>query len=140
MQSWCRITSTQWIQPHPCKTKNFSGNTKELAKSSWSQMGKHKVIYTDNSSEFGKACEDLSRNHCTSTPHRSETNGIAERAVRRIMEGTRCCCSPVWMKIGGQIRWNVKPTCETFKTSSPMGKLHARGVLANHLMDTNHSV
>ena len=38
--------------------------------------------------EFGKACEDLSRNHCTSTPHRSETNGIAERAVRRVKEGT----------------------------------------------------
>ena len=34
------------------------------------------------------ACEDLSWNHCTSTPHRSETNGIAERAVRRVKEGT----------------------------------------------------
>ena len=49
---------------------------------------KPKVIYTDNSLEFGKACEDLSWNHCTSTPHRSETNGIAERAVRRVQEGT----------------------------------------------------
>ena len=48
---------------------------------------KPKVIYTDNSLEFGKACEDLSWNHCTSTPHRSETNGIAERAVRRVREG-----------------------------------------------------
>ena len=38
--------------------------------------------------EFGNACEDLSWNHCTSTPHRSETNGIAERAVRRVKEGT----------------------------------------------------
>ena len=38
--------------------------------------------------EFGKACEDLSWNHCTSTPHRSETNGIAERAVRRVKQGT----------------------------------------------------
>ena len=47
-----------------------------------------KVIYTDNSLEFGKACEDLSWNHCTSTPHRSETNGSAERAVRRVKEGT----------------------------------------------------
>ena len=45
-------------------------------------------MYTDNSLEFGKACEDLSWNHCTSTPHRSETNGIAERAVRRVKEGT----------------------------------------------------
>ena len=37
---------------------------------------------------FGKSCEELSLNHLTSTPHRSETNGIAERAVRRIKEGT----------------------------------------------------
>ena len=49
---------------------------------------KPKVIYTDNSLEFDKACEDLSWNHCTSTPHRSETNGIAERAVRRVKEAT----------------------------------------------------
>ena len=49
---------------------------------------KPKVIYTDNSSEFGKSCEELSWNHCTSTPHRSETNEIAERAVRRVKEGT----------------------------------------------------
>ena len=49
---------------------------------------KPKVIYTDNYLEFGKACEDLSWNHGTSRPHRSETNGTAERAVRRIKEGT----------------------------------------------------
>ena len=49
---------------------------------------KPKVIYTDNSLEFGKACEDLSWNHCTSTPQRSETNGLAERAVRSVKEGT----------------------------------------------------
>ena len=49
---------------------------------------KPKIIYTDNSLEFGKSCEELYWNHCTSTPHRSETNGIAERAVRRVKEGT----------------------------------------------------
>ena len=49
---------------------------------------KPQVIYTDNSFEFGKSCEDLSWHHCTSTPHRSETHGIAERAVRRVKEGT----------------------------------------------------
>ena len=47
-----------------------------------------KAIYTDNPLEFGKACEDLSWNHRTSTPHRSETSGIPERAVRRAKEGT----------------------------------------------------
>ena len=49
---------------------------------------KPEVIYTDNSLEFGKSCEVLSLNHSFSTPHRSETNGIAERAVRRVKKGT----------------------------------------------------
>ena len=44
-----------------------------------SRKASPKVIYTDNSLEFGKACEDLLYNHCTSTPHLSETNGSAER-------------------------------------------------------------
>ena len=78
--------ATQWIQSYPCKRK-FSGNTKKLAKVLGTNR-KSKVIYTDNSLEFGKACEDLSLNHCTSTRHRSETNGIAERAMRRVKEGT----------------------------------------------------
>ena len=63
--------------------------------------GKLKVIYTDNSLEFGKACEDLSWNHCTSTPHRSETNGIAERAVRRVKEGM----SAVLLQSGLDEKW-----------------------------------
>ena len=62
---------------------------------------KPKVIYTDNSLEFGKACEDLSWNHCTSTPHRSETSGIAERAVRRVKEGT----SAVLLQSGLDEKW-----------------------------------
>ena len=35
-----------------------------------------------------KACEELNWNHERSTPRRSETNGIAERAARRVEEGT----------------------------------------------------
>ena len=79
--------ATQWIQAYPCKTK-----TSQETQRNWQKFlepdRNPKVIYTDNSLEFGKACEDLSWNHCTSTPHRSETNGIAERAVRRVKEGT----------------------------------------------------
>ena len=40
-------------------------------------------------------------NHCTSTPHRSETNGIAERAVRRVKEGT----SAVLLQSGLDEKW-----------------------------------
>ena len=32
------------------------------------------------------------------------------------------CCNHVWMKNGGQIPWNAKPICETFKTSYLMGR------------------
>ena len=79
--------ATQWIQAYPCKNKTSQETQRSLQKFLEPER-KPKVIYTDNSLEFGKACEDLSWNHCTSTPHRSETNGIAERAVRRVKEGT----------------------------------------------------
>ena len=79
--------ATQWIQASPCKTKTSQETQRSLQKFLESDRNP-KVIYTDNSLELGKACENLSWNHCTSTPHRSETNGIAERAVRRVKEGT----------------------------------------------------
>ena len=40
-------------------------------------------------------------NHCTSTPHRSETNGIGERAVCRVKEGT----SAVLLQLGLDEKW-----------------------------------
>ena len=67
------------------QNKNFTGRSLQKF---LDPDRKPKVIYTDNSVEFGKACEDLAWNHCTSTPQRSETNGIAEEAVRRVKEGT----------------------------------------------------
>ena len=79
--------ATQWLQSYPCNTKSSHHTQKSLQKF-LEPTRKPKVIYTDNSLEFGKSCEELSWNRCTSTPHRSETNGIAERAVRRVKEGT----------------------------------------------------
>ena len=70
------------------KKKKTSQETQRSLQKFLEPDRKPKVIYTDNSLEFGKACEDPSWNHCTSTPHRSETNGIAERAVRRVKDGT----------------------------------------------------
>ena len=92
--------ATQWIQAYACKKKKTSQETQSLQKFLEPDR-KPKVIYTDNSLEFGKACEDLSWNHCTSTPHRSETNGIAERAVRRVKEGT----SAVLLQSGLNENW-----------------------------------
>ena len=92
--------ATQWIQSYPCKTKTSQETQRSLQKFLEPDR-KSKVIYTDNSWEFGKACEELSWNHGTSTPHRSETNGIAERAVRRVKEGT----SAVLLQSGLNEKW-----------------------------------
>ena len=94
--------ATQWLQSYPCKTKTSQETQKSLMKF-LEPTRKPKVIYTDNSKEMGKSCEELSWNHCTSTPHRSETNGIAERAVRRVKEGT----SAVLLQSGLDEEWRA---------------------------------
>ena len=69
--------ATQWIQSCQCKTKTSQETEKRLRKFP-EPCQEPKVIYADNSLEFGISCEDLSWNHRTITPHRSETNCIAE--------------------------------------------------------------
>ena len=59
---------------------------------------KPKVIYTVNSSEFGKSCEELSWKRRLSTPHRSETDGIAER--EQCAEFRRDNCGVVAIRSG----------------------------------------
>ena len=76
------------IQSYPCKTQNSQETDKTLQKF-LEPTRRPKVINTDNPPEFG------------STPHSSETNFIAERAVRRIKEGT----SAVLMQSGLDEKW-----------------------------------
>ena len=98
--------ATQWLQSYPCKTKTSQENQKSPMKF-LEPTRKPKVIYTDKSLEFGKSCEELSWNHCTSTPHGSETHGIAERAVRRVKEGT----SAVLLQSGLDENWWADSMC-----------------------------
>ena len=49
---------TQWIQAYPCKNKTSQETQRSLQKFLEPER-KPKVIYTDNSLEFGKACEEL---------------------------------------------------------------------------------
>ena len=81
--------------------------------------------------EFGKSCEDLSWNHCTSTPHRSETNGIAERAV---------CRAAVLLQSGlNESWWADSMECYTYLRNVTdllsEGKTPMKDVLGNHLKD-----
>ena len=68
--------ATQVLQSYPCQTKTSQESQKSLIMF-LEPIGSRKS-FTENSVEFGKAFEELSWNHCTSTPHRSETYGIAE--------------------------------------------------------------
>ena len=102
--------ATQWIQAYPCKTKTSQETQRSLQKFLEPDRNP-KVTYTDNSLEFGKACEDLSWNHCMSTPHRSETSGIAVREVRRVKEGT----SAVLLQSGlNESWWADSMECDSY--------------------------
>ena len=103
------------LRVNPCKTKTSQETHRSLQKFLEPER-KPKVIYTDNSLEFGKSCEDFSWNHCTSTPHRSETNGIAARAVRRVKEGT----SAALLQSGLNESWwadSMSPSSTSFRRS-----------------------
>ena len=81
-----------------------------------------------------KPCEDLWWHHRPSTPHRSETHGIAERALRRVkkMNFSSTATIRLGWKMLWLIRWNAFAICEKFKTSWQMGKLHMKDCLENH--------
>ena len=75
--------------------------------------------------EFGIAFEDLLWNHCASTLHRSETNGNADRAVRRATEMTSTIV--VQSRLDEEW-WAVSLECcgysRKFKTSQRIGRLN----------------
>ena len=135
MQSWCRTWPPNGSSRTRAKPK-FCRKFKRRLQKFLEPDRKPKVTYSDNSWEFGKACEDLSWNHCTSTPHRSETNGIAERAVRRVKEGT----SAVLLQSGLNESWSADSmecytNCETSQICCLMGRRPMKDVLGNHLKD-----
>ena len=84
--------ATQWIHSYPCNTKTSQEMEKSLRKFH-EPSEQPKFICTDNSLEFGKSSEDLSWNHRTSPPHRSETRG--EIQTREREDATVSDTSPV---------------------------------------------
>ena len=110
MQSWCRSWPPNGSSRIRAKQKLLREH-KGACKSSWSRIGSLKSIYTDKSLEFGKDCEDFPGIIARRTPHRSEINEIAERAVRGVKEGT----SAVLLQSGlGENWWADSMECYTY--------------------------
>ena len=78
--------------------------------------------------DLGKSCEELSWNHCTSTPYRSEANGVVERAIRRMKAGT---FAVLLQSSLGNEWWVDSVECychlRNIKTSCLVGRHHMKG-------------
>ena len=83
---WCKssiVIVTRAIQPG-----TSADDTKKSLQQFFAAIKTTRKIDTKNYLKFTFACEDLNWNRDKSIPHRSGPNGIAERAVRRVNEGT----------------------------------------------------
>ena len=100
------------------KQKNFPGDPEEPNEVPGADEDHQKSFTLAILWNLGKACEDLTWNHWTSTPHRSETNGIAEGSVRKIKEWTSALLLRSGLdENGGRIPWSVTAICDIFTIS-----------------------
>ena len=130
----------QWIQSHPCKTKNIQETEKSSRKFLEFCQKCRKSFTRTVLWNFGKSCE--------------EKYGIIE--LRHLLDPTRMvllkeqyaelrkgrlqyCCNQAWTNNGGLIPWSVTAACEMFKTSCLMGRHLANGDLENQ-SETSNSV
>ena len=102
---------TTWLGAYPAPAKTAAEIKKAFQRFLGPLIKKAKHVYTDNAPEFIKALDDLELLHDTSTPHRPQTNGVAERAVRRVKEGTH-----VTLEQSGAVAafWQAAMLCYVF--------------------------
>ena len=65
-------------------------------------------VFTDSSKESVSECQDLNFSHDMCTPHRQDTNEVAQRAVRTVKEGT--AVAPVQSDLLDE-RWDCATQC-----------------------------
>ena len=82
-----RDTFTRWMDFFPV----YSKSANETVASFIEFQGRSKItgFYSDNSSELHAAAISMKWIHESSVPHRPATNGVVERAMRSVVDGTR---------------------------------------------------
>ena len=100
MQSWCKTWPPNGSSRIRAKQKLLR-KPKRACKSSWSRIGSLKSFTLTIPWNLTRPVKIFPGINCTSTPHRSQTNGSAERAVRRVKEGT----SAVLLQSGLDEKW-----------------------------------
>ena len=97
-------------QSYPCKTKTSQETQRSLQKF-LEPIRNLKSFTLTIPWNLAKPVKTFPGINCTSTPHRSDTNGIAERAVRRVKEGT----SAVLLQSGlNESWWADSMECYTY--------------------------
>ena len=79
---------TKYIDFFPAATKSAADTQQALLQFA-GPRDKVKRIYSDGSGELVSAIKEVGWRHDLATPNRPQSNGIAERAVRRVLEGTQ---------------------------------------------------
>ena len=84
---------TQFIMSYPSSTRSHEDCVQSFLQfaSSTDTASNTPDFYSDNAPELTSAARECRWRIRTSIPHRPQTNGIAEAAVRRVIEGTRAC-------------------------------------------------
>jgi len=122
---------TDWLGCFPKATRS----TEDTLQAFKEFQGRDKIesFYCDNAGELGAAAKHLGWPMPTSTPGVPETNGLAERMVRKVKENTKCNLSQA-----GQHKswWKYAAPCYCF-TKNTEGEncayFQRHGVESNHL-------
>ena len=112
----CRGTESHHSVDITSEKQKFTGDGEEFYGSFLEPSQKPKDIYTDNSLEFGKSCEEY--HGIIEHPllfDQKQTELQNEPYDEKKREHQPYYCNLDWMKSGGQIQWNAITICRMSK-------------------------
>ena len=125
--------ATRWVEVYPAARKSTQ-ETMQALRNFGDGDGSLENLYSDNAPELLEAAALLGIRHDTSTPYNSPTNGVAERNIRMILDGTRTALEqsglgPVWWPRA------TRHFCHSLNTTikdgdSPWNRRHKAGQFA----------